>query len=207
MWRFSLPGNGRAAPISAGAIASSAAARSSSSSSSGSRRPFQATRTPPSRSRGEASSARVLTPADGASGDRVVGLATGGAGGRPVLGAGVDRAGVGQARGRGGALDELGLAPDRLDQIDPGVGKHGGEDEAGEPGARADVADRRGPGELGVGEPAEAVGDVDAPGALGIADGARTALAGEQLDHRLEGGAGVLGQLGLLERRAGHAGR
>ena len=126
---------------------SCSAARSSSASSSGSRRPFQATRTPPSREQRGGELGERAEPADGAGGDGVVGLAALAAG--PVLGARVDRAGVGEAAGGRGALDELALAPDRLDQVDPRVGQRRGEDEAGEAGAGADVADRAGRGELG----------------------------------------------------------
>ena len=94
------------------------AARSSSASSAGSRRPFQATSTPPSREqrRGELGERREAP--DGAGGHRVVGLATGARG--ELLGAHLDRRGVVDPGGAGREADELALAAHGLDQIDPG---------------------------------------------------------------------------------------
>ena len=140
-------------------------------------------------------------PADGAGGDGVIGLTAGGAGAGPVLGAGIYRTCIRDSTSRCGAVDELALAGDRLDQIDLRVGEHRREDEPREPGAGADVGDPPRGRELGEAEAAEAVGDVDDPGALGLDHGARRGrIGGEQRDHRLELPPCGVGQLRLGER-------
>ena len=97
-----------------------AAARSSSASSSASRRPFQATRTPPSAQQRRRQLGQRREPADRAGGDRVVGLAPASRRrlGRPGLGALADDPRVGDPRSLDRLANELALAPDRLDQVD-----------------------------------------------------------------------------------------
>ena len=120
--------------------------------------------------------------ADGARGDGVVGLAALAGGQR--LGALGEHARVGDARGVGGAAHEVALARDRLDQVDARVREGGGEDEAGEAGAGADVGDAPSARELGELEAREAVCHVDTPRALGIAHRARRGrVGGEHLDE------------------------
>ena len=114
----------------------------SSASSSGSRRPFQATSRPAvaQQRRGELGQRRQ--PPDRARGDHVVGLAPPSGGRRPTPpSAARDRAGVVEAGGLDRALDELGLAPDGLDQVDLRLGQRRGEHQAREAGAGADVGE------------------------------------------------------------------
>ena len=124
-----LPAYGRTERISIGSMASRSAARASSASSSEERAPFQATRTPPSASSGEASSASVARLPDGAGRNRLVGLAP--LARRPVLGALADDGGVGESHPFDRLAEELALAPHRLDQVETRAREAGREHQAG----------------------------------------------------------------------------
>ena len=118
-----------------GLIASRGAARPSSASSSSSRRPFHATSTPPSASRGDASSASVASRPTARAVTASYASPPSGAG-RPRLRALADHARVRTPASDLAATDELALAADRLDQVHPRLGQRGGQDEAGQAGAR-----------------------------------------------------------------------
>ena len=119
--------------------------------------------------------------AHGSGGDGVVGLAPLAAG--DLLGAGVDDGCVGDPGGVDGALDELALATNRLDQIDLGIGQRDGQHQTRKPSSRANISDSLGFCQLRHLEPGEAVLDMHPPGPLGLGDRAdRSFLLFQQLE-------------------------
>ncbi len=114
--------------------------------------------------------------------DRIVGLAAGS--GRDFLGAGVDGAGVGEASGARGALDEIGLTTDRLDQINAGRGQRRCQDKARKARTGADVGDPLRLGQLGDQQSGEAVLDVGPPSPIQLGDRAKGgSIYGQQLEN------------------------
>ncbi len=112
-------------------------------------------------------------PRDRPGGDHVVRLAPGAGG--VLLRAGVDHAHVLDPGALAGGAHELALAAHGLDQVDAGGREGNGEDETGEPRARADVGDRASRLERRDLQAGERVGDVRTPGLLRVADRAERA--------------------------------
>jgi hypothetical protein len=94
--------------------------------------------------------------------------------------------------GGGEAVDDLAFAGGGLDEVDLGCGERGGEGEAGEPRAGADVGDSGGRAQRGGFEAGEAVCDVDVDGVGGIGDGGRWSGLGCEGDQ--ERGQAVYGR-------------
>src|SRR3954447_2692715 len=114
----------------------------------------------------------------------------------PLLGAAADNPGVPCPSGRYRALDELALAPIRLDQIYPRLRKRYGERQPGKAGARTHVRDRgRIPKPLHP-QSGQGIVDVHMPGRIGIPHAARRPpVRLQRLDDATEGCAGVRREL------------
>ena len=147
-------------------------------SSASSRRPFQATSTPPVAKQRRRVLRQDRQRRQRPGGDDVVGLPARTAG--PLLGPLGHRGGIAGSRGAGQALDHLALAPCRLHEVDPrGRQRHGkGQARKARPGA--DVGDARRPRHLRDVERDEAVRQVDPRGLRRCGDGGRRIRLGRE---------------------------